>query len=678
MKSKWCCSLQAQLRITSQLTLTGLALIALSSLGAIPAFAGSDAPSWMHAVVGTPLPAYDDKTDAILLYGENNVTVLSTEKIRIQVRRVYKIIRPGGRQLGYVGVNFNPNLKITSLHGWCIPAQGKDYEVRDKDAVEISLPSIDGSELISDVREKFVRIPAADPGNIIGYEYEVEVRPLVLQHVWRFQDTQPVREEHYSLQLPAGWEYKATWLNYPEVKPSQNGTNQWQWTVQEVKSVRQEEEMPPIVGVAGEMILSFLPPGGRASNGFSGWQEMGGWYTNLTIGRRDASPEIKQQVAILTASSQTPLAKMRALANFAQHDVRYVAISLGIGGVQPHAASDVFAHRYGDCKDKATLMISMLHEIGIDSYYVVINSERGSVSPETPAHVAAFDHVVVAIKLPDGLKDPALVGVIDHPRSGKLLFFDPTNEFIPFGQLGGYLQSNYGLLVTPAGGELVLLPKQPSAMNSIARVGKLTLDVNGNLKGEVSESRMGNRASSQRWALRNVSKDADRIKPIEGLLSGSLANFTITKATVANLHQMDQPFGFDYQFEAAQYAKTAGDLLLVRPRVLGTRSSGLLETKEPRKFAIEFEGPERDTDTFEITLPVGFEVDDLPPPVDAEYSFASYHSKTEAHGNVISYTRSFELKELSVPVTQAEELKKFYRIIATDERNTAVLKPIAK
>ena len=65
----------------------------------------------------------------------------------------------------------------------------------------------------------------------------------------------------------------------------------------------------------------------------------------------------------------------------------------------------------------------------------------------------------------------------------------------------------------------------------------------------------------------------------------------------------------------------------------------------------------------------------MPPPVDADYSFASYHSKTAVTGNVIGYTRTFEVKELSVPVAKAEELKKFYRIIAGDERNTVVLRP---
>ena len=115
----------------------------------------------------------------------------------------------------------------------------------------------------------------------------------------------------------------------------------------------------------------------------------------------------------------------------------------------------------------------------------------------------------------------------------------------------------------------------------------------------------------------------------------------------------------------------------MRPRVLGSKSWSVLETKEPRKFPLEFEGPSRDTDSFDIALPPGYEVDELPPPMDMDYSFGSYHSKTEASGNVLHYTRSLEIKELSVPVGKMDELKKFYRMIATDERNTAVLKPTA-
>ncbi len=177
--------------------------------------------------------------------------------------------------------------------------------------------------------------------------------------------------------------------------------------------------------------------------------------------------------------------------------------------------------------------------------------------------------------------------------------------------------------------------------------------------------------------MRSVTNDKDRIKPIESLLADSLSSFRITHATVENLHLTDQPFGFNYTFESDGYAKNAGGLLLLRPRVMGRKGSGILETKEPRRFAVEFEGPVQDVDSFEITIPTGYEVDDLPAPVDSDFSFASYHSRTEAKGNVIKYTRTFEVKELSVPVEKADDLKKFYRIVASDERNNAVLKPSA-
>ena len=644
------------------------------------AFAGGSAPQWMHAVVAAPLPDHDEKTDAVLLYSERNVTVLSAQKIKIQTRKVYKILRPNGRHHGTVVVYFtSPGQKVTSLHGWSIPAEGKDYEVKENDAIEVSPPKIDGSELVSDVKAKILDIPAPDPGNVVGYEYEVEVNPLILQDSWEFQGESPARESHYSLQLPPGWEYKASWLNYAETMPTQAGNNNWQWVVRDISEIRKEQDMPPMEGVAGQMMVAFFPSGGASlTNEFSNWREMGTWYLTLTNGRLNSSPAIKQEVAVLTESRPTPLDKMKAIANFVQHDIRYVAIELGIGGYQPHPASDIFMHHYGDCKDKATLMSAMLHEIGIDSYYVVINADRGAVSPKSPANVDEFNHAILAIKLPDNLNDPSLVAVMQHPKLGKLLFFDPTNDMMPFGQIGGYLQANYGLLVTPDGGELVELPEEPPVMNGVQRTASLRLDASGKLQGDVEEVRLGDRASSERWTLRTVTSDKDRIKPIERTLAGSLATFHITKASIINLNLTNQPFGFNYSFEADNYAKTAGDLLLVRLRAIGIKSSALLETKDPRRFPVEFDGPSRDTDTFEITMPPGYTVDDLPPPVDANYSFATYHAKSEVTGNVIRYTRTFEVKELSVPVSKADELKRLYRIIATDERNTAVLKPIAK
>jgi hypothetical protein len=660
------------IKLSSHFTLV-LALPLILSSFSIPASA-ADAPGWMHNAANAPLPAHDEKTDAVLLFSEHILTVQSNGKIKALDRSVYKILRVGGKHYGLVRVHFDADTKISALRGWCIPAQGKDFEVKEKDAMETSIAGI--GELVSSVRVKALQIPAADPGNIVGYEIEQDLRPYILEDDWFLQELVPTAEARFTLQLPSGWEYKAAWFNHAPIEPTPIGNNGWQWIVKDVPAVKGEYEMPPWRGLAEQMLVSLLPAGGSSANrGFQNWDDMGTWQRKLAAGRRDVSPEMKQKVAELTASAPNLLQKMRLLADFAQREIRYVAIELGIGGFQPHPAHEVFSHRYGDCKDKATLVSAMFSELGVESYYIIINSERGAVGPDMPAHMNIFNHAILAVRLPDSVVDTSVVAVLSHPKLGRLLIFDPTDEMTPFGQLRGALQANYGLLVTPTGGELVELPQLPASFNTTQRFAKFKLDPAGTLTGDIREIRQGDPAKHQRRILQASTKDSDRIKFIESFLSHSLGTFQITKATIGNLAQNSLPFEYNYSLVAPNYAKTAGDLLLVRPRVVGNEYRDLLETKEPRKYPVEFAGPWRNVDNFEITLPAGYEIDDLPPSVDADYSFASYHSKAEVKGQTLKYTRTFEIKELSVPVSKVAELKALYRTIAGDERNTAVLKP---
>jgi hypothetical protein len=654
--------------IFAALVIVGVAVLAPGT-----ALANSDAPAWMHAAAARALPAYDDKTNAVIVYAEDIITVQPNGKIRKTERRAIKILRPEGRQLAKKYFMYDSETKINSIHGWTIPAQGKDYEVKDKEMTDSGYTGAEEGALVTDFHAKNMELPAADPGNVIGWEIEQDWRPYILQDRWDFQDEIPIREARYTLQLPPSWEYKAVFVNHLDVVPAtSNGL--YSWTVSDVAPVRWEPQMPPWGGVASRMVLSIFPPG-ATNKGFESWAQMGDWYTQLTQGRRDVNPEIHSQVATLTASLNAPLPKMRAVANFLQRDIRYVEIGLGIGGYQPHPASFVYAHRFGDCKDKATLMSAMLADSGIDSYYVVINATRGAVDAATPPYLGNFNHVILAIKIPQEISDSVVPASIVHPKLGRLLFFDPTDTMTPFGMIRGELQANYAMLVAPDGGELVRLPQMAPARSGIHRTAKLTLDPQGNLAGDFVEVRTGDSARHQRNALHYVTKNEDKIKPIENTVSASVGTFALTKASVLNLDDTSQPFGYNYSLVAHDYAKSTGNLLLVRPRVVGIYTNGVLEKKEPRKYSIEMECPAQYTDTFEITLPPGFEVDDLPPAIDVDDSFASYHSKTEVKGNVLHYSRVYEVKQVTIPLDQMEDFKKFYRIVAGDERSTAVLKP---
>ena len=83
------------------------------------------------------------------------------------------------------------------------------------------------------------------------------------------------------------------------------------------------------------------------------------------------------------------------------------------------------------------------------------------------------------------------------------------------------------------------------------------------MRGDVHETRLGMRASEQRFAVRAAKTDTDQIKPVEELLAASMPTFQITKASISNLRAVDKPFEWRYSVEAEHYARAVGELLLV-------------------------------------------------------------------------------------------------------------------
>src|SRR6266516_4247609 len=133
MNSKSSCSPQDWLEISMRRTVPLAAELIFCALTAVvPARAG-DAPQWMHALVSMPLPAHDEKTNAVLLYSARTVVVQSADKIKTTVREAYKVLRAGGREYRMVAVYYNSHEKITGMRCWCTPPLDKEYGIKEKD-----------------------------------------------------------------------------------------------------------------------------------------------------------------------------------------------------------------------------------------------------------------------------------------------------------------------------------------------------------------------------------------------------------------------------------------------------------------------------------------------------------------------------------------------------------------
>jgi hypothetical protein len=631
--------------------------------------AQAEVPDWLRSLSKQPVKTYADDVNAVVLLDDNVTTVKENGDIVHHNRRALRILRPEARiRASIMEVGYNSYTKVNYLHGWSITSKGQEYETKSSDIMERNVTTY---EVYSDLKEKAVKLAGAEVGTVVGFEYETLEHPYKFQDFWNFQEFDPVERSHYELHLASGWRVKTDWQNHKEEKATEeNGGLHWQ--VIDVPRIENEPRRPPAEALAGLVVFTFLSDKDPGKS-YRDWAEFGSWYTQLATGVRDVNPGLQQKVQELAPANLPLLDRIKSLAQFAQHDVRYVEISIGKGGWRPHNATDIFTHRYGDCKDKATVLSSMLAQIGVKSYYVLVNTERGIVNEKSPP-MAYFDHMIIAISLPEASYSKSMPGLYQHPKLGRLLIFDPTNEFVPFGQIPPYEQANYGLLVGDQGGELIPLPLSPPEANGVTRNAKMKLLPDGTLQGEIEERYTGFNAYLGRSFLQHESEN-DRKKIIERLVANSLGNFQLDKYELVNANDIDQDLIIKFNFSAAHYAKSAGSMLLVRPRVLG-ELAGPWDANKPRHYAYEFRGPFLDRDTVEITLPDGFKVDELPDPAKATFPFAEYVSKTESLGGTLKYTREYKQLTTQVPMEHIDELKKFFSQINLDEKNMAVLKKV--
>lgn len=642
-------------------------ILLLFFLSLLPIQAAASVPDWVRSLAQQPAKHYADDVDAVALLDEAQTIVRDNGDIVTHARIVYRILRPEGKRLAKHQLPFDGETKINYFHGWSITAKGQEYEAKDKDALEMS--AVGFGEVYSDDKVKFLVVPGADVGTVVAFEYERKKRPYVFQDKWYIQYGIPVEKSRYILQLPPGWEYRADWINHSDVPPSISGDT-YTWELNDIPRIEEEYNRPNEFALASRIIITFFSEKIKSQT-YKTWKEFGMWYSQLAAGMRDPSPALQQKAQELAPASLPLLERIKNLARFSQHDIRYAEIKIGIGGWRPHAAGDTFTHKYGDCKDKATLLSSMLSQIGIKSYYLLVNTDRGIVIENTPPQ-AFFDHMILAIQLPDASFNKPLPALYEHSKLGHLLIFDPTNEWVPFGEIPYYEQDNYALLVTDNGGELIHLPVSSPELNELKRSAKLKLLPDGTLQGEMEEVRSGYYAMQGREVLQEETQ-RDRKKMMEFFLGGAMGNLQLEGFEVVNESEIDKDLVVKYRFSADHYAKNAGPLLLVRPRVVGEKA-GRFDATKPRHYPYEIHAPFINSDTVEIALPEGFKVDELPDPANAKFPFAQYVSKTETNGNVLKYTREYKMATTLIPVDDMSKLQRLFSEIITDEKSMAVLK----
>ncbi len=374
----------------------------------------------------------------------------------VHERSVLKILRPQGRRNGEPTVPYDKDSKVLSMHVWSIDPAGHEYALKDNEIVDLGSPG-EGGQLYSDERERVGLPPGRDPGGVVAVEYERRERPYLAETSWVFQGELPILSQSFTLVLPAGYKYTTSWAHHGPVGETSVAANTYQWHIDKQPGIDVDEVpmSPAVDALAGRMTVHYSGPGVSAPQEGT-WQGIGQWYDGLSRDRLTASPDIAAKAAELTAGKTDFYDKAEAIGEFVQKQIRYFVVEMGIGGWQPHPAQEIFRGRYGDCKDKATLLSAMLSSVGIHSALLMVDTERGAIDPDAPSIWG--NHMIGAIQIPDGYASPKLHSVITLKNGRRYLIFDPTWSLTPFGQLESNLQGSYGVLMEGDASQIVAAP----------------------------------------------------------------------------------------------------------------------------------------------------------------------------------------------------------------------------
>jgi hypothetical protein len=542
--------------------------------------------------------------------------------------------------------------------------------MKEKEFVDAGFPGMEGAFEFADERFRVARAPGGDPGGVIAYEYEQQSRPYLTEKTWFFQEDIPRISESFTLKLPPGYTYGTVWAHQPPVEAADLEGRGWRWEMKNVPGIDLDRvPLPPSAdSLAARMTVHYAGPGlPMATDGT--WKSVGQWSDSLFHDRLTATPEITAKAAELTAGKTDFFDKTEAIAEFVQKQIRYVAIEIGIGGWQPHAAGDVFHNRYGDCKDKATLLSAMLSTVGVHAAPVIVDSERGVVDPDAPSTVA--DHAIAAIEVPKGYSSSRLRSVVTAKSGRQYLIFDPTSEKTAFGQLEHQLQGGYGILIEGADSQLIQLPVLDPVQNTIHRTAAFRLGADGALTGTVTEKRFGD-LSEVRRAVYAQGDAKQQTEFLDRNLKRDLTSFSATDVKVENVDSLNKEFTLTYSLSADRYAKTMGSLLMVRPRVIGDLDLDI--DRKPRTVAINLDETMQATDEYSIEIPDGYSVDELPDPVKFDVGFATYQSDVKLTGNTLHYKRIYTIRQITLPADRYADVQKLASVIAADEAGSAVLK----
>ncbi len=619
-------------------------------------------PGWVKKAIerSAGLKFHEDAS-SVVLHHEIEVKVASKGKLQRKVRLVRKILSPSGVWVAGIQETIDPDRKVNGLKGWLIRSSGKVRKLKKKDQFRHAFGGQPG--YYDDRHNLAASFNGAEAGDIVAFEYAVEQKGWTSYLTgFTFQTQQPVQFTRFSVTIPKGWETHVDSQHISDITFYRTDQT-LEWVGKNMAFRPSEPLMPSWQNLARRIMVAPYDPNDSEKTHFVDWSSVGEWISSIMSESALADAPVREIAQTIAGEAPNVRTKIERIAEYVRDEIRYVAVEIGEGGYVPRRASLTLENRYGDCKDKSTLMRAMLGALDIQSVPALALID-GSVKQELPT-AFQFDHCIVALPSEQFGADTSGLGSV---RADGWVFFDPTDTRHDLGGVSAGLSGSLALPSTMEGSDLVRIPERKSSQYRRIYRATARLETDGSISADVRVVDYGERATIRRASRKNRSGE-EQLDDWREFLRETMPTAVFSEFVSSS--DADSVW-VSFHVIASGYAVRAGNLLLLRPDLIHAAGSPSL-VKPERQYSIWYGKPYRTEVEIEWTLPEGYQVEELPSGISDSCSLGEIMCGIKLEGSALRVSAAFIQTGATMDPSSYERVRKFDRSISAARNVTVAL-----
>lgn len=522
----------------------------------------------------------------------------------------------GARQWRTYTIPYDPGAQEVDIRVAKVHRGGDTLEALDNYEQQMGEPWY---RMYYDTRALIVVFPNLEPGDVVELSYRVD--DVSHQNMFRdyfgdvqyFRSHQPNAHEEYVLITPLA---RTIYMKQPEMeglvytRTEDNGQRIDRFVAENVAPILAEENMPGTTEIAPYLHVST----------YSTWQDVGHWYWGLIRDQLYADDSLKRTVADLMRGANDTETKVRRIYDWVVSNTRYVALEFGIHGFKPYRVPQIVQRGFGDCKDKASLLYTMLTDAGVEARIVLIRTRRNGHIADAPASLSIFDHAIAYVPELDRYLD----GTAEHNGSREFPSMDQGAEI---------------LIVGPDSAEFKRSPVLPPEGDLRIREMNVTLAADGSAELQVAETVQGAQAGAYR---ETYEAEGTRKERLERSLRAGFPGLELIEQQFVGLDDREVSPRYTYRATVPRFADVQDTTLTIAPAMLGELTRAFARTPT-RQYLLDLGGTAGSLETRVLRLPEGFRAKELPENGEARSRFGVLSIAVEQSGATVTVKTKFEL-----------------------------------